>query len=247
MKNQRSSITEREPAYKLVATEFERLVMQGEIAPGEPLPNETELAARFDVNRSTIRESIRVLEADGYIERVSPRKLVASRPTVASLAERTSQALLNRRVTLRDVWQANLAIEPVMARFAAQRATEEQIARLKANVDAIRERIENGHPLDDLDEAFHKELGFASNHAALQIAREPFSTLFLEVVDGLVHHSSINDRLLIAHTHIVEAIDRRDGEVAELWTRRHAEDFERGCVVANINIDIPLSVFRENV
>ncbi|MEL6283784.1 MAG: FCD domain-containing protein [Pseudomonadota bacterium] len=228
------------PAYKAVASRIENMLANGELRPGDPLPNETELAAQFDVNRSTIRESIRLLEDGGYIKRISPRKLVASLPTPASLAERTSRALFITRATLRDVWEANLAIEPAMARVAAQRATDAQKTALRENIDATARRIERGEDLADLDEEFHALLGQASNQPALQIAREPFSALFLEVVDGLVHDLSVSDRLLVAHSRIVEAIERGDADVAELWTRRHTLDFERGCKLAGVGIDVPL-------
>ncbi|MEO0882774.1 MAG: FCD domain-containing protein [Pseudomonadota bacterium] len=229
-----------QPIYRLIVNEIEAMIANGQMTAGEPLPNEADLAARFGVNRSTIRESIRLLEDIGYVHRISPRKLVVAVPTPAQLALRTSKALHLFGVTLREIWEVNLAIEPAMARAAASRATEDQKAELRRNVDQTASRLSAGGPIDDLDHEFHRLLGEASNHAPLQLAREPFRDLFLDVVDGLVHHPGIGDRLLTAHGRIVEAIERGDPEVAEIWCRRHVLDFDRGCKLNGIDIDVPL-------
>ena len=206
------------PAYRAIAREIERQLSAGELNEGDALPNETELAARFDVNRSTIRESIRLLEDSGYIHRISPRKIVASIPSAAFLARRTTRALCISKTTLREVWEANLAIEPAMARAAAHRASEAQKRALKENVAATVECVANNEPLADLDEEFHRLLGEASNHSALQIAREPFSNLFLQVVDGLVHDLSVGDRLLMSHQRILPSVEVDTHSVPDLPT-----------------------------
>jgi len=229
-----------QPAYKAVAERIEGMLAEGELRPGDPLPNEASLAERFDVNRSTIRESLRLLEDSGYVVRTSPRKLVAALPTAVALAPRTTRALWVNRVTVRDVYEANLAIEPAMARAAADRASEAQRARLAENIVATRAQLENGGDLNAFDEAFHALIGEASNNQALIIAREPMKTLFLPVVDRLVEVADTGARLVDAHSRINEAIQRRDGDVAELWARRHLEDFERGCRSAGVPMNVAI-------
>ena len=55
------------PAYRVVFDTIEKLVMTGKLKPGDILPTETELAERFDINRSTLREGIRLLEQNGLV------------------------------------------------------------------------------------------------------------------------------------------------------------------------------------
>lgn len=229
-----------QPAYKAVASQIENMLATGILKPGDVLPNEKDLAARLGVHRSTIRESIRVLEDTGYVSRISPRKLVAAIPGAQSLAARTSRALFANRVTMREIWETTLAVEPQLARYAALRATEDQTVALRRNVEESVFRQRNNADLADLDQEFHSLLGLASNHTALLIAMEPYKDLFLPVVEGLVHRNEVGGRLVIAHERIVEAIERRDADVAELWSRRHIKDFERGCELAGVNIDVPL-------
>jgi GntR family transcriptional regulator, transcriptional repressor for pyruvate dehydrogenase complex len=126
-----------------------------------------------------------------------------------------------------------------MAGYAATHASEEQIDALRKNVDETKASHRQGLDLSDLDEQFHTLLGLASNHKAMLIAMEPYKALFLPVVDGIVHRNDVGGRLCVAHERIVEAIERRDTDVAQLWSRRHLLDFERGCEMAGVNIDVP--------
>jgi GntR family transcriptional regulator, transcriptional repressor for pyruvate dehydrogenase complex len=230
------------PAYKAVAAEIEAMLADGRLKSGEALPNEADLALRFGVNRSTIRESLRVLEDTGFVSRPSPRKLVASLPTPRSLAQRTSRAMQASRVSVRDVWETDLAIEPMMARLAAKRARPDQIGKLLDNVAAIERAFANGQDLSALDEDFHLLIGEASNNQALIIAREPIKTLFMPVIGRLVERADTGARLVEAHRRIAEAIERRDGDVADLWAKRHLEDFVRGCELAGVDMDETIQI-----
>src|SRR5258706_14853716 len=59
------------PAYRLVADAIERDIVSGRLRPGEPLGTEAELVTQFAVNRSTVREGIRLLEHGGLDRRDS--------------------------------------------------------------------------------------------------------------------------------------------------------------------------------
>ena len=230
------------PAYRSVATKIERMLTSDELTPGDPLPNETDLATKFGVSRSTIRESLRLLEDTGYVHRVSPRKLVAAIPDAKHLATRTARALYANRVTVREVWEMILALEPAMAFHAAKRASDDEIAALRTNVDETMLAHERGEDLSQLDLAFHSKLGEASHHKAMQIVLEPYKALFMPMVDGLVHRLDMQPRLITAHQRVVEAIERRDSKVAELWMQRHQLDFERGCRFADIELNRPFDI-----
>jgi GntR family transcriptional repressor for pyruvate dehydrogenase complex len=68
------------PAYQKVADAIEREIVNGRIKPGDPIGTEHDLVRQFGVNRSTIREGIRVLEEGGLISRDSSRRLHACLP-----------------------------------------------------------------------------------------------------------------------------------------------------------------------
>ena len=126
------------PAYQKVADAIEREIINGRIKPGEPIGTEQQLVAQFGVNRSTVREGIRVLEEGGLIRRDSSRRLQACLPRYNKLATRLSRALILHEVTFRELFEASMTLEVASVEGAVERATEENIAELagKLKLDA---------------------------------------------------------------------------------------------------------------
>jgi len=78
------------PAYRLVAEAIERKILAGRLKPGDPIGTESELVRQFGVNRSTVREGIRLLEHDGLIRRETNRRLSVGLPHYERLATRST-------------------------------------------------------------------------------------------------------------------------------------------------------------
>src|SRR5260221_12616526 len=108
------------PAYQLVADAIEREILARRIRPGEPIGTEAQLVKQFGVNRSPVREGIRLLEQSGLIHRDSGRRLTASLPPYGPLAPRMSPALLLPAVTFRECWGATTALRRASLRPAAE-------------------------------------------------------------------------------------------------------------------------------
>ena len=73
------------PAYEMVAEAIERKILAGRLKPGDPVGTESGLVGQFGVNRSTVREGIRLLEQSGLVSREPSRRLsVACRTTTVS-------------------------------------------------------------------------------------------------------------------------------------------------------------------
>ena len=61
------------PAYRMVSDDLRQRIVRGEVKEGEPFPIEADLASKFGVHRSTIREALRVLEQEGLLRRAGKR------------------------------------------------------------------------------------------------------------------------------------------------------------------------------
>src|SRR3954466_1448701 len=110
---------------ELVAGTLRRMVVDGQLKDGDFLPNEAELMAHFGVSRPTLREAIRVLEAERLVEvrrgsRTGARICVPGPEVVA----RPAGLLLELSgATLGDVMTARVTIEPPAARLLAASGT----------------------------------------------------------------------------------------------------------------------------
>lgn len=106
-----------------VADELRRRILRGELADGGILPKEDELLRQFPVSKPSLREAMRILEAEGLI-RVRRGKLggaVVRRPNAANVAYTVGLVLGSEEVGLRDVGAALLQVEPACAALCAQR------------------------------------------------------------------------------------------------------------------------------
>jgi len=229
------------PAYQVVSNELRRYILSGSLAPGDPLPSEVDLASRFGVNRSTVREGIRQLESDGLVRREGRKRLIVTIPDHADLTPRTTQALLMRAVTFGELWDVSRVLEPLAARLAAENITEAELVVLKQNLEATRHAVDNGVSPGIHDLEFHTLLSEAAHNHALLLSREPVGRLLYPAFEQIQPQlPQAATRLIRAHTEIVGALERRDADHAENWASKHIEDLKRGWMMAKLPLDHPI-------
>jgi DNA-binding FadR family transcriptional regulator len=229
------------PAYRVVSDDLRQRIVRGEVLEGQPFPTETDLAGRFGVHRSTIREALRQLEQEGLLQRAGKR-LVAAIPRRDDLARSAEQALRMQQVTFRDVWEVASTLEPLCAQLATARATADELAALASNLDVTEARVAAGVAPVVETIAFQSLVAEATHNPALLLARAPVSLLmragYAAIAPALPQSGA---RLLQAHRHVLDALVRRDADTAVAWTRRHLADHRRGFEAAGLDMDRPIS------
>ena len=229
------------PAYKLVADAIERQIVSGRLRPGDEIGTEAALVKQFGVNRSTVREGIRLLEQSGLIRRDSNRKLYATVPHYDRFASDVSRAFVLNEITFRELWEATMAIETAVAELAAERITLTALGELEENLKKSRSALTKPSKLALLDIEFHALLSKAAGNRVLQFAREPENRLFFPTTEMLFRRSpQAPERNLQAHIAIVDALRRRDKADAALWMRRHINDWKKGFERTKKSIDQPI-------
>lgn len=232
-----------EPAFRLVARTIEEKILAGEIAPGDPLPSEAGLAEKLGVNRSTIREAIRVLEQNGFVKReTGKKKLYASIPQSDDISRRLTAAMVLHQVTFEELWEAMYAIEPAAAASAAHRADEADLAAIERNLAATRAALPDSSSLTELDIEFHELVAKATRNRAIQMARLPLSELFYPPFLKVMSRLNAGERLVVAHEAIYAAIRDHDEKRAREWMEKHVLDFKRGYELANLDMTRPVDM-----
>lgn len=215
-------------AYEQVADQLRDLIMSGELAPGERLPNEALLAREFGVSRATVREALRVLAAQNLLRTAKGAGggSYVTLPTVDHISEflRSNIGLLteSRDLTLDELVEARLLLEVPAARLAARRRSDADIERMRAAVTD--EQLElDGSAQFARNKNFHSVLIDASCNSLLSIATQPvFSALHTKLARytlGRRFHRGINDQ----HRLIVQAIEAADEDAAAAEMRGHIE------------------------
>ncbi len=193
-----------------------REVLGGTLAPGDPLPNEDLLAARFEVSRSSIREAVKTLAAKGLIEsrqrvgaRIRPRidwhmldpDLLAWHPDV-----------LHDRPLMAGLLETRRIIEPAAAELAALRATDRDFDTIAASLDAMAAALP--HDLEaccEADLAFHGGIITASRNIVLDGLVASIAAALRASLRATNSVTADQARSVMAHRAVLDALRARDG------------------------------------
>jgi GntR family transcriptional regulator, transcriptional repressor for pyruvate dehydrogenase complex len=231
------------PAYELVAEAIERKILAGRLRAGDPIGTESELVKQFGVNRSTVREGIRLLEQSGLVAREASRRLLVAVPHYHRLATRMSRALILQQVTFRELWHTSRALEPAAVDEAMTNRTEEDLAALAANIADTTKVQNDPAAVAELDAEFHRLIGKAAHNRVLLLAKEPSSMLVRPTTALIISNNPRGiPRLIEAHTNIYEALRDRDREKGRLWVDRHLRDWKAGFERSGRDLDSPVDL-----
>lgn len=134
--------TPRRPkAAELIAAELRRQIVSGRLKPGDALHPESVLTEQFAISRPTLREALRLLEAESLIT-IARGPRGGARVTsvdLGALARQVGVYLQIEGTTLQDVWLARTIIEPPAAGLLARRRDPQALEALRLNLEAAAE------------------------------------------------------------------------------------------------------------
>lgn len=149
-------------------------ILSRKLQVGERLPSERELGEQFNVSRTVVREAVRALVAKGVIEVRSGSGLRVAAVDAAAVSESMSLYLRGATLDFEKVHEVRALLEVHIAGVAAERATEEDIARLRE----VHERMQR--EADDVESAARDDLEFHR-----MIARATQNDLYLLLMDSI--------------------------------------------------------------
>jgi GntR family transcriptional regulator, sialic acid-inducible nan operon repressor len=226
----RSRVIDRSRLSDQVTAQLERLIVSGEIKPGDTLPSERELMSLFGVGRTSIREALFALQRKGIVSAQPGQRPVVTAPRAEALVSELSgtvRLFLATEPGTREFQLARRFFEPALARYAAIHATDADISRMANGLAACDATANDADRFVDADVDFHFAIVQAT-HSQLLIA------LHRAVLDWLreqriISIEPIGSSLAAqrAHRAIFEAIRARQPDRAESAMLAHLEQVER--------------------
>jgi GntR family transcriptional regulator, transcriptional repressor for pyruvate dehydrogenase complex len=212
-----------------IVAQVKDAILTGIYRPGDKLPSEMELRKLFNVSRVPLREALRSLEEMGFI---AIKSGVLGGAFVAEMGTKSvSDSLCNMmtlgKISIQDVWQFRMVIEPKICRLAAAQCTEWDIQQMEDTI-AIRENALKAKKMpvvSDID--FH--------HAIVRATKNPLLILIMDSVGqnlqpsfkrlnfSLADHQSINN----FHKKILAGIKKKDVDKIEKLMHDHLLDVKR--------------------
>ncbi|MEG1448589.1 MAG: GntR family transcriptional regulator [Oscillospiraceae bacterium] len=201
-----------------VYLELEKDIISGTIAAGESL-SECKLSAKYGVSRTPVRDALKSLEKQGLVE-IIPNKCAV----VVGVSTKDVE----------DIYDIRICVEGLASRLACQNITDEEIERLTEAVELQEFYLskENSSQMKDLDSKFHSLIYEFSRNKILRNTLNGYHhtiTKFRQV--------SLNDRTrtkdaVEEHRHILEAIKKRDADLADALTITHIKNAKANMIKA---------------
>jgi GntR family transcriptional repressor for pyruvate dehydrogenase complex len=215
-----------------VAAELRREIVTGKLRPGDKLHNERELQEQFDISRPTMREALRMLEAESLIlvTRGQHGGARVREPDPTVLARQVGASLQMRGATLRDVWTARTLIEPGAARLVAESKSQDAIAAMRDNIEKARAALDDPVAYGQLTNDFSLIL---TRHCG-SLTLDMLATLIKDIVEAQhvdvtvrTYSKSGGSRMrelnIRSREKLLGFVEAGDGAGAEAFWREHLE------------------------
>jgi GntR family transcriptional repressor for pyruvate dehydrogenase complex len=206
-----------------VARELLRFIDMHPVLPGESLPSQSELAARFAVSRPTVREALRSLAATGVVRITNGKRAVVQPLSTDPLRIFFERAIGIDASAVREVMELRRGIEVEAAQLAAMRRTDEDLRRLDDVMDKMRSTLEAPSAYRELDLVFHVEIAAAAHNLVLYhlmlSMRETVLKSIREGFQRLKQESQLRTQEL--HEQVLAAVVAKDVEGARLAMLEH--------------------------
>jgi GntR family transcriptional repressor for pyruvate dehydrogenase complex len=210
-----------------VVNQIHELIREGRFKAGDQLASERELAETFKVSRTSVREALRALETQGLIvTRSGMGTFVADLPT-ESLVAPLAKFLIEEKNALADIFEMRKLIEPQIAALAAERATEEEIERMRGILEKQREQIRQGATGVEADTEFHFAIGKATQNQALQRLASALMDLLSHSREESLQTPGRDEASLTSHYGILKAIEEHDADRAREAMIEHITKIEQ--------------------
>lgn len=196
------------------------LIRSGELQSGARLPSESQLSAMTGVSRSSVREAIRRLETMGLIEIRRGKGTYIRSIDINGMADGQMLLMLADRTVLENLVEVRVALEPLMARLAAARGTDDDLAALRHHLEGMRRaRDQEGWRRPHL--AFHQALAEATHNIILT---KLWGLVAIFLKDSPLVTSDTRPSLPQIHETLYEAIAAHDVSGAEAAMDGHGRD-----------------------
>lgn len=202
-------------------------IIDGRLKPGDMLGTEADLLAEHGVSRPTLRESLRMLEAQGVVAlRPGPGGgVMIDRPSIDSLAHALSVFLYLQGVPFGTVLKARAVIEPALAFEAATHGTDADFDELAQSITRMRATADQAAFVHE-NRIFHEIIARAGRNQVLESFWAAISLLATGEQHGISYSFGNRVHVADAHDEILAACRARDPQLAATRMAAHVGELE---------------------
>jgi GntR family transcriptional repressor for pyruvate dehydrogenase complex len=212
--------------YEEIIRQVKQMIAEGRLKSGDQLPPERDLAEKFLVSRTSVREALRALESLGLLEIRPGEGTFVREISVEALVEPLALVMLSQREAVGELFEARRLLEPALAGLAATRATPDEIQEMERILDDQAAEIALGKTGLSQDAQFHAAIGAAAHNRAITRIAHAIMDLLTQSREESLSAPGRPERSHQNHHRILQAITRRDPRAAEAAMLEHLDTVE---------------------
>ena len=189
---------------------YEMIVDERRYVPGSKLPNENELSVELGVSRTTLREAISFLAAQGVLEIRRGKGTFVAESLPAEGLDLTALAGVRSRVRAKDLFEMRLIFEPATVALACQRASDEELRLIRRKAERVEETAAAGGDWPLADQEFHWAIIKASHNEYMRRLYPIINSAVNEILQISQNRQQMQDIALRDNRMILEFLLRRD-------------------------------------
>ena len=210
----------------LIEAQLKEAIIKHHYRAGDKLPSERELADMFGASRSSVREAIRSLERSGFVvvkKGVQGGAFVLQKGDSTLMVNHLRDMMRLRQVSLDEILQARLIIEPEVAAAAAEKATPRDIELLEEITRDQLRGFDSENPVMQFDRhpRFHRIIAEMTGNQVFIIIMQ----ILLEIHAFRMNQFKLDEKTIreITHQHdgIIEALKKKDKALAFEEMKKH--------------------------
>ena len=222
-------IQREEPLSHKVERQIREAIQQKIFLAGDRLPGELELAERFGVSRTAVREALRMLSGRGLVDIRKGSGVYVSEIGMSNVVDPFYQLLEMKcgKASLLHIIRVRLFMEPEIAKLAAEHRSLEDVAKLEEYYDKMKASRDKHFEMIESDIKFHRTIASATNNPIIPIIMEPIFQLLYKFISETYKQSHAPDLALKNHAILLEAITHHDKKKAYDTMRQHMLEAEQ--------------------
>ena len=199
--------------YEEIVRQVKAMIAEGRLKGGDRLPPERDLAEKFVVSRTSVREALRALESLGLVEIRPGEGTFVREVSIDALIEPLALLMVSQREATGELFEARRLLEPSLAALAAIRATPEEMQEMERILEDQAKEVAAGRTGMLQDGALHAAIANSAHNRAITRIVNALMDLLTQSREESLHTPGRPTRSHEDHRRILEAVRRRD-EVA---------------------------------
>jgi DNA-binding FadR family transcriptional regulator len=189
---------------------YEWIVDEKRYEPGSKLPNENDLSEELHVSRTTLREAISFLVAQGVLEIRRGKGTFVALELPAAGMDLTSLAGLRSRVRAKDLFEMRLIFEPATVALACQRCTDDELRQIQKKAERVEQIAAEGGDWPLADQEFHWSIIKASHNEYMRRLYPIINSAVNEILQISQNRQHMQEIALEDNKLVLEFLLRRD-------------------------------------